>query len=172
MAVLIMPFFILFIFLFISVTPIYAHCPLCVAGAGVGLTFSRLLGINDSITGVWIGAFIGALAFWFQRILGAKNKLFFKPSTGVFLYTLFLLATIWSFYKFDLVARHGEIFGFHKLTFGMVVGSIVYCLVDLLNTYIKRKSGKSFFPYQSIVFSLSSIVLTSVGIYILINYYI
>ena len=149
-----------------------AHCPLCVAGAGVGLTFSRLLGINDSITGVWIGAFIGALAFWFQRILGAKNKLFFKPSTGVFLYTLFLLATIWSFYKFDLVARHGEIFGFHKLTFGMVVGSIVYCLVDLLNTYIKRKSGKSFFPYQSIVFSLSSIVLTSVGIYILINYYI
>lgn len=31
----------------------YAHCPLCVAGAGMGVALSRYLGIDDAVTGVW-----------------------------------------------------------------------------------------------------------------------
>ena len=152
--------------------PALAHCPLCVAGAGVGLTLSRILGIDDSITGIWMGAFIGATAFWFQKSLGQRKKLFFKKWLGALIYILFLGSTIWSFYRFNLVVRHGDIFGYDKLTFGMVLGGVMFYLMDFVNAFIKRRNGKALFPYQSIVFSLSSIIVTSLGVYILINYYI
>lgn len=166
-------FSITLIFLILGqVRPVFAHCPLCVAGAGAGLTLSRLLGIDDSITGIWLGAFIGALAFWTQRILGQKNKLFLVKGTGILIYILFFVLTILSFYRFNLVVEHGDIFGFDKLTFGMVFGGVVFYLVDLINNYLRRKNGKALFPYQSIVLSLGSIVFASVLIYILINYFI
>ena len=44
-----------------------AHCPLCAAGAGAGLTLSRLLGIDDAITGVWLAAFLAAMSFWTEN---------------------------------------------------------------------------------------------------------
>ena len=34
---------------------VYAHCPLCVAGAAAGITLTRWIGVDDLITGIWIG---------------------------------------------------------------------------------------------------------------------
>ena len=65
-----------------------------------------------------------------------------------------------------------SIFGFDKLTFGMILGSVVFYLVDVLNIFIKKKNGKRLFPYQSMVFSLGSMIITSIAVYVLINYYI
>jgi hypothetical protein len=166
-------FSIALIFLIFSQTrPVFAHCPLCVAGAGAGLTLSRFLGIDDSITGIWLGAFIGALAFWTQRILGQRNNFFLARGVGILIYILFFVLTVLSFYRFNLVVRHGDIFGFDKLTFGMVLGGVVFYFVDLLNTYLRRKNGKALFPYQSVVLSLGSIIFASILVYILINYFI
>jgi len=158
--------------LFTTAGSVSAHCPLCVAGAGAGITLSRLLGIDDSITGIWIGAFIGAIAFWTQASLGRRNKLFFNPAIGVIIYILFLVSTIWSFYQFGLVVKHGDIFGYDKLTFGMVVGSFVFYVVDWLNKALVKKDGRVYFPYQRMIVSLGSVVIASIGMYILINYYI
>jgi hypothetical protein len=62
---------------------VYAHCPLCVAGAGVGLTLSRWIGIDDSITGLWLAAFLGAISFWSYAWLSGKFRVkrifFLKP---------------------------------------------------------------------------------------------
>jgi hypothetical protein len=104
--------------------------------------------------------------------LGRKKKIFFDKRIGALIYILFLSSTIWSFYRFNLIVKHGDVFGYDKLTFGMVLGGTVFYLMDYVNAFIKQKNGKSLFPYQSIAFSLSSIIISSVGVYILINYYI
>lgn len=147
-----------------------AHCPLCVAGAGAGLTLSRWVGIDDSITGVWLAAFLGAISFWSETALIKKQelRLLLRP----LIYIGIFVATIWSFYKFNLIVTHGEIFGLHKLTFGMIAGGILFYLVDVIDDLLIKKYGKVFFPYQRIVVSLGSMLLLSIGIYILINYYI
>jgi hypothetical protein len=147
-----------------------AHCPLCVAGAGVGLSLSRVLGIDDSITGVWLAAFLGAISFWTETTFIKKQelRLILRP----LIYVGIFATTIWSFYKFNLIVTHGEIFGIHKLTFGIIVGGVIFYLVDLADDLIIKKAGKVFFPYQRIIVSLGSMLLLSVGIYILINYYI
>jgi len=146
-----------------------AHCPLCVAGAGAGITLSRWIGIDDSITGVWLAAFLGATAFWSEALIKDRElKLKLRP----LIYIGIFLATIWSFYKFNLIVKHGEIFGMHKLTFGMLVGGVAFYLVDVIDDLLIKKYGKVFFPYQRIIVSLGTMLLLSIGIYILINYYI
>ncbi len=151
---------------------VYAHCPLCVAGAAVGITLTRWVGVDDSITGIWIGGFLGAIAFWLSNSFGRENIIFFNRFIGALIYLLVFATTLWSFYKFNLIIRMDSIFGFDKLTFGMILGSVIFYLVDILNNFIKRKNGKRLFPYQSMVFSLGSMVVVSIAVYILINYYI
>src|SRR3989344_5772289 len=160
------------VFRLITPSLVFAHCPLCVAGAAAGITLTRWVGVDDSITGIWIGALLGSLAFWLSRSLGRKNKIFFNRYVGILIYLLIFVTTLWSFYKFNLIIRMDSIFGFDKLTFGMILGSVIFYLVDILNIFIKRKNGKRLFPYQSMVFSLGSMVMTSIAVYILINYYI
>ena len=57
--------FLQFTFSFLILSEAKAHCPLCAAGAAVGITLTRWIGIDDSITGVWIAALLGSMSFWF-----------------------------------------------------------------------------------------------------------
>ena len=151
------------------VTPAYAHCPLCVAGAGAGLSLSRILGIDDSITGVWMAAFLGAMGFWLNNSI----KKTYIPYQKLVIYVVIFITTILSFYKFGLINEHnGLIYNLPKLTFGMLLGGVLFYLVDKANILIKEKKGKVIFPYQSIILMLGSMIILSIGIYILINYFI
>src|SRR3990172_11353194 len=105
-----------------------AHCPLCVAGAGAGLTLSRLLGIDDSITGVWLAAFLGATSLWLTNSIKKK----YLPFQAEIIYIVIFATTIFSFYRFGLVNEHnGLISNLPKLIFGMIVGGVVFYLVDV-----------------------------------------
>jgi len=157
--------------LFVSASPALAHCPLCVAGAGAGLTLSRILGIDDSITGIWLAAFIGATSFWSEKLIPAKIGIPFGILRPI-LYITFFVLTIASFYQFNLVVKHGDIFGMDKLTFGMIAGGIIFYLVDVVDDFVIRTREKVFFPYQRVIVSLGSVVVLSLADYILINYFI
>lgn len=146
-----------------------AHCPLCVVGASAGLSLSRILGIDDSITGVWIAAFLGALSLWMGNSLKKK----YLPKQTELIYIGVFGLSLWSFYAFNLIDEHaGLIMGIPKLTFGILLGGIVFYLVDVANAFIKQKRGKVLFPYQPIAFSLGAMFLLSIFIFVLINYYI
>lgn len=151
---------------------IYAHCPLCVAGAVAGLSLSRWIGVDDSITGLWLGALLGAISFWSYSFIVRKIKkpdwLFLKPT----IYTAVFASTLWSFYKFNLVIRMEKMYGLDKLTFGIVAGGVAFYLIDVLNDLIMKVHGKSLFPYQRMIFSLGVILALSVIDYILIGYYL
>jgi len=150
----------------------YAHCPLCVAGAAVGLSLSRWLGVDDSITGLWLAGLMGAVSFWSYTFLVRKikktNWTFLKPLVYIAIFSL----TLWSFYKFNLVITMEKMYGLHKLTFGIVVGGIAFYLIDVVNDLIMKVHGKSLFPFQRIVFSLGVILALSIFDYIWIGYYL
>lgn len=157
-----------FNFSLFNASPVSAHCPLCVAGAAVGVSLARYVGVDDSITGIWIGALLGALSFWLFNWLVSKkvkfiaeNKLFFKPG----IYSLVWGATLWSFYKFQLIIRMTQIFGFDKLTFGMIIGGIAFYIIDSIKL-------KHYFNYQKIIISLGSMTILSLLMYILINFFV
>lgn len=146
-----------------------AHCPLCVAGAAAGITLTRWVGVDDSITGIWIATLLGSSSFWLTNWFLSKDgnkiksglKFLVKPS----FYLSIFVSTIWSFYKFQLIIRMDQIMGLDKLAFGMLVGGVAFYLLDLIK--IKR-----YFPYQKIIISLGMMIILSILDYILINYYI
>lgn len=140
----------------------YGHCPLCVAGAAAGITLTRWVGVDDSITGVWMGALLGAISIW--TYLAATKKRNF-PWAKPLIYLGIFGVTIWSFYKFNLVIRMSQIMGLDKLTFGILAGGILFYLIDSVKI-------KHYFNYQKIVISLGSMIILSLAIYILINFYI
>lgn len=146
-----------------------AHCPLCVAGVAAGVTLTRWVGVDDSITGVWIGGLLGSISLWFYSWLLLKSeklrKWKFRLAVKPLVYILIFASTLWSFYQFKLIIRMSQIFGLDKLTFGMLAGSILFYAIDLIKI-------KHYFNYQRIVISLGSMVILSLAIYILINYYI
>ncbi len=162
-----------------------AHCPLCVGGAVVGLSVARFIGVDDAITGLWMAAFLGAISFWFGTFLlrkyGAKISKevhkFVKPGIYIGIFGL----TIWSFYafnawavsnlKFFLINTHlSKIMGLDRLTFGLVLGGAIFYLVDIFDNFLIKRNGKVYFPYQRIFFSLGSILLTSIVLFILLNF--
>ena len=148
---------------------VYAHCPLCVAVAGAGLTLSRLLGVDDSITGVWLAAFLGATSLWLTNLI-RKKYLSFKTEI---IYIVIFATTIFSFYRFGLVNEHnGLISNLPKLIFGMIVGGVVFYLVDVANALIRKKVGRSLIAYQGVVVSLASMTLLSIFFFVLVNYII
>lgn len=151
---------------------VYAHCPLCVAGAAVGLSLSRYIGVDDSITGMWLAALLGAVSFWSYSALVKKIKkpgwILLKPLVYVSVFGL----TLWSFYKFNLVVTMEKMYGLDKLTLGMIVGGVAFYLVDVVNNLIMKVHGKSLFPFQRIVFSLGVILALSIFDYIWIGYYL
>lgn len=158
---------------FLTFPPVaLAHCPLCVAGAAAGITLSRYIGVDDSITGLWMAAFLGAISFWSYSALVRKIKkpdwIILKPA----LYLAVFASTLWSFYRFNLVVTMEKMYGLDKLTFGIIAGGVAFYLTDFVNDLIIKIHGKSLFPYQRIVFSLGVILALSVIDYILIGYYI
>lgn len=62
-----------FLLLFIFPKTTLAVCPLCTVAVGTGLGFSRFLGIDDVITGIWMGGLIVSSALWFSAWLEKKN---------------------------------------------------------------------------------------------------
>ncbi len=133
------------------------------------MVLSRWLGIDDSISGVWIAALLGAISLWFSSSLKKK----YLPWQEIVIYTGVFGTTLWSFYAFKLIDEHaGLIMGVPKLTFGIVAGGITFYLVEVGNAFLKKKRGKVLFAYQPIVFSLAAMLFLSAAIYIFINYFI
>lgn len=173
-------FLLAFALIFSLPRAVSAHCPLCVGGAAAGLTLSRLLGIDDSITGVWLAALTGALAFWTDSWLSKKRKISFAKPLIYIGFFGFLIWPLYAFndyfltaFKFVLINRHaGQIFGVDKLTFGILSGAIVFYIVDLIDDLVIKRHGKVYFQFQRVIVPLLAMLVLSLGIYILINYYI
>jgi len=52
---------------------VYAVCPICTVAVGAGLGISRWLGIDDSVTGLWIGGLILSSGLWLADWIGKKG---------------------------------------------------------------------------------------------------
>ena len=51
----------------------WAACPVCSVAVAGGVGFSRWLGIDDTISGIWLRGLIVSLSFWFLSWLDKKN---------------------------------------------------------------------------------------------------
>ncbi|MEM5811853.1 MAG: hypothetical protein QXG91_03910 [Candidatus Aenigmatarchaeota archaeon] len=143
-------------------------CPVCTIGVAAGIGLSRYLGVDDLISGIWIGALLIYLTLWTSLWLNKKNisKIMSFLISFIVWYALVLIPLkIYNFIGQPL----NKIYGIDKLLIGIVIGSIFLPAGIILSEFIKKKNNnRTLFPFQKVVIPISVLVVISLIIYLLL----
>ena len=146
----------------------HAFCPVCAAGAVVGLGISRYLGVDDSVTGIWIGGLLVLLAIWTMAWLKRRYPRLpeWWQAAVFFGYYWVVLGPLWWLGKIGHPLN--RLWGIDRLLLGGTIGTLIVLLGLKLHHSLKtRNNGKSYFQFQRTVIILSSLFIVSVIFYFL-----
>lgn len=150
--------------------PALAVCPVCVVAVGVGVGLTRSLGIDDTISGLWIGALMMSLVLW--TVSWARKKWpNLKPALAMLcsIAFYFLIGVLPLFFIKSINHPLNTYLGFNKLFLGMSVGVVVFILATILHLRLKKLNHhKSFFPFQRVAIPLIILLGFSIVFYYLV----
>jgi hypothetical protein len=147
---------------------VYA-CPLCTIAVGAGLSLSHWLGVDDTYSGLWIGAFMMSLIFWTVHWLDHKQIRF--KGRKLLIFSLFYFLLFAPLYKKDVIGSNplNTLWGIDKLLLGIIVGSIAFTGGHLWYHHIKaQRGGYAQFPFQKIVMALLPVLGLTLIFYLII----
>lgn len=158
------------LFLSVPVSPVFAMCPICTLAVGAGLGLSRYLGIDDAVSGIWAGALVISVSFWFYNWLIKKNfkfLKFIKEEYLIYLSLLFWIAfTYIPLWKTGIIGHpFNTIWGIDKLIFGSVIGAGIFLLAVYTDKKIRKIKGRQLFNFQKVIIPISFLILASVLMY-------
>jgi hypothetical protein len=151
--------------LFLHAPSVYAICPVCTIAVGAGLGLSRWLGIDDSVSGIWIGGFLLSSSLWFNNWLSKKNffeNKFRLPLVLVSMYALVLIP-LWT----TKVIGHpyNTILGIDKLVFGTIAGTLTFGFGVVADKMVRKIKGGQLFNFQKVVFPVVLLLIVSIVTY-------
>ena len=160
-----------FVFLFFSlIIPLknaLAVCPVCTVAVGAGLGFSRWLGVDDAVTGVWIGGILVSSVIWMLSWMKTKNWSF-KGDAFVIAGVMYGLVIAPLYWKGLIGSPFNTFCYIDKVVLGILAGSTVFILATKVNAFLKnRNSGKAYFPFQKVALPLTFLLVTSILFYFL-----
>ncbi|MBU0546142.1 hypothetical protein KKA13_02710 [Patescibacteria group bacterium] len=144
-----------------------AVCPVCTIAVGAGVGFSRYLGIDDTISGVWIGGLTVSLIMWTINWFKKKSINFkYREAITAIGYYLLIVAPL---HYIDIIGHPlNKICGIDKILVGVFVGSVFFFGFERLYIYLKKKNGdKAHFPFEKVVLPVSPLVAWSIIFYFL-----
>jgi hypothetical protein len=146
-----------------------AVCPVCIVAVGAGVGLCRWLGIDDTISGLWIGGMLVAVSmwtiFWFE-----KKKWKFKFYQPI-IFLAYYAFTVWPLLSFNIMGHPlNKLWGLDKILLGIIVGTIVFFFSVFLNGHLKKKNNnKVYFPYQKVVIPVVLLTVFSFIFYFIIK---
>lgn len=149
-----------------------AVCPLCAVAVGSGVGISRWLGVDDSITGLWIGGLVFSIIAWTISWLDKKN-IHFK-GRNIITFLGYYAITVLPLYFYGILGSASNSLlswnGFHfdKLALGIVTGSIGFHFGANWYYELKEKNqGRAYFPFQKVVMPVTPLIILSILFYFL-----
>lgn len=143
-------------------------CPVCTVAVGIGLGLSRWLHIDDTVSGVWIGAFIVSLsavtATYLRKYIRLSRKLLTFLS-----FIAYLAFTIIPFWYGHIIGNlKNTIYGVDKLIFGMTAGIILFYAAHGLHLWLKKKNNnKVYFPFQKVFIPIWILLIASIVLFLM-----
>ncbi|HZJ41108.1 MAG TPA: hypothetical protein VFD16_02495 [Candidatus Saccharimonadales bacterium] len=154
----------------LTALPAKAVCPVCIVAVGAGLGLSRYLGVDDTISGVWIGGLTAGTAIWTINWLNKKNwNLGNKLTRNIIIVIAYYLMIFWPLISRDLIGHpFNKIYGIDKIAFGAFFGTLVFVSFDKGYLYLKKKNNDhAYFPFQKVVMPVAALTILSVIFYFL-----
>jgi hypothetical protein len=151
---------------------IFAVCPLCAIAVGSGVGLSRWLGVDDSITGLWVGGLIVSMIAWTISWLDKKN-FHFKGKTAIIIIGYYAITLLPLYYYGILGGAQNSLFSlagfyFDKLAMGIIAGSIGFYFGANWYYELKEKNqGRAYFPFQKVAMPVAPLIILSILFYIL-----
>jgi hypothetical protein len=160
--------FLLSSFVFLLPTSASAMCPVCTVAVIGGVGLSRWLGVDDTVTGLWVGAALMSMSLWAINWLNGKKIKFFGQKILVF--ALVYVSVIWPLYTTNIIGHPiNKIWGIDKLLLGMTLGSLIFIVFALVYLFMKKNNnGHAHFPFEKIVIVVVPLLIAS-GIFYIIT---
>jgi len=142
-----------------------AICPLCTVTVVAATGLSRWLGIDDVISGLWIGGVTVSLIVWTLDYM-EKKQWRFQYDIPVVSLSYYILIYV-SFMIGDLILHPGNtLWGIDKLILGAIIGSIFFLAAVFGYEYLKKKNNnKAHFPYEKVALPVGTLVVLSAIFY-------
>lgn len=154
-------------------TKVFAHCPLCVGGAGAAAALASVLGVTYGAIGVFIGGFAVALSLFIARRLPQKFK--YQNIVVGWLIYLTTIIPMYPFLKGDYTSwfvsssgAYGSLLNRTYLIDLFIVGSVIGSLIVLysmkLSAKITSKRGGKQIKFQGMIITFSLLLISAVVI--------
>jgi hypothetical protein len=151
----------------------FAHCPLCVGGAGAAAALASVFGIKYGAIGVFMGGFAVALSLFIVNRLPQKFR--FQNIVVGWLIYLTTILPMYPFLKGDYMSwfisvsgDYGSLLNTTYLIDFFIVGAIIGSLVVLysmkLSSLITQKRGGKHIKFQGLLLTFGLLFLSAVAI--------
>ena len=153
--------------LFFKATGALALCPVCTFAVGAGVGLSRYFGIDDIITGLWIGGLLTSMSLWTIDWLKRKNKKFKGMALTIF--AAYYILTIVPLFFTNIMGHPMNTFlGVDRLLAGIIGGSLVFFGASHWYFYLKKNNNdRAYFPFQKVAMTVGGLILVSLIAYFL-----
>jgi len=150
-----------------TTTQVHAVCPICTVAVGAGLGISRWLGIDDTVTGIWIGGLILSSGLWLADWIGKKGwKVPYKEAISVGLFFLFVVPPLYWGKMIGLVGN--TLWGIDKVLLGITIGSTLFLLGVWLDKWLRTtNSDKVYVYYQKVIIPVFLLSVASFVFYLI-----
>lgn len=139
-----------------------AVCPLCTFAVGAGIGLAQYFGVDDTITGFWIGGLMVSMVWW-TNIWLEKNNIIFYGRNIVVAVVYYSFAIIPLYFWGIMGHALNKYYGIDKILLGIVIGSIVFFVGVVSYEYLKNNNqGKAYFSFQKIVMPVAPLVILSI----------
>ena len=144
-------------------------CAVCTVAVGATLGISRKLGIDDTIIGVWLGAFLMLMVVW-TIVFCKKKKWRFHGMFWVILLATFSLVI--PIYTFDYIIWNARtVLGMDAFLLSIIAGALIIPVSDKLYLFLKKKNGgHAHFPFEKVFVPVFLLALTSFAFYVGADY--
>lgn len=149
-----------------------AVCPVCTVAVVGGIELSRWLGIDDSVTGLWVGGLTVSLIFWTLDWFKRKNINFrFKKTITIISYLILIILPLYllNIINFSFI-NIGSFCGcgLNKMLVGVATGMVFFYFGAIWYEAMKKKNdGHAYFPFQKVVMPIAPLVILSFIFYFL-----
>jgi len=146
-----------------------AVCSVCIVAVSGGVGLCRWIGVDDTISGVWIGALILSMIIWTINWMNKKNIHFFFRNKIT--YIAYYVLVIWPLYSTNIMGHPlNTVLGMDKILFGIILGTILLLLGVFINGALKKKNGgKAYFAFQKVVIPVILLILASLILHFIIK---
>jgi len=155
--------------LLLSIQEAAAVCPLCTIAVGAGVGLTRYLGVDDLISGLWIGGLVLSSSLWLIDWL-EKRKIKFYARDQITIASFYLIVLLPLYLSGIIGHPDNKIFGIDKLLLGCLLGTAVIIKSIWSDKYLRKlNKGKVLFPYQKVIVPLVFLLIASIIIYLLLG---